>query len=120
MKTFILIFTACFLAACESRPTEQVLESADPLLTRLPVAVDKDALNEFVQYANARNNTAKELMVANGRVFRVPVPVRVQVLSGGGFASTKISIMEGDFVGRTGFVPSEWVKSREISPEPQH
>lgn len=74
--------------------------------TDVVVAVSSEALDEMI---NAGSDRGIAALVLGGSGFLVPQGTRVSVIGSAGFAKKKIVITSGEMVGRTGFVPMEWV-----------
>jgi hypothetical protein len=88
------------------------LVSPDERLDRVPVAMSEAAWEEM---AAASRDRSLPSVNPEGVFFRVPVPVRIRVIRFG--VLEEIQIAEGPSAGRTGFVPFEWVTSRELPAE---
>ena len=75
---------------------------------RLPVCIDEATWSEVIALARKGDVIEKERLVAGGRMFRVANGTRITVDSAG-FSLAKIRVSEGEFAGRAGVVPSEWI-----------
>lgn len=73
------------------------------------VAVDEDSFSKLIDSGVARDNEGLVLLIASGKVFRVPSGTKVRVLSPG-FLKSEVRVLEGDHYARSGFVPVEWVE----------
>jgi hypothetical protein len=119
MKTTLIILTALLSLGImlllapprhgSSAPSADYLTSPDTRLDRVPVAVSAAAFDEMARASRDRSYPA---LSPDGLFFRVPVPVRIRVITFG--VLEEIQIAEGPSAGRTGFVPFEWVQSREL------
>ena len=76
---------------------------------RIPVAVDETAFNEWIKTRTANDKMGQVELLTSGRVFSVPTNTRVLVIDIG-FVKSKVRILEGESIGRSGWVPFEWVQ----------
>ncbi|MCZ7571112.1 MAG: pentapeptide repeat-containing protein [Ardenticatenaceae bacterium] len=76
------------------------------------VARDRQAYEEYGDAAVRDDTYGLRELIATGRIFPVPNGTRVLILDHGGFlySATKVRILEGEHTGRSGWVPSEWVR----------
>ena len=73
------------------------------------IAATKEALDEIVKAELADDNTALAQMVSEGRAFRVADLTRIMLIDSDD-SMRKVRILESDAIGRSGWVPHEWVK----------
>jgi len=72
------------------------------------VVVDEKSFDEYVHAAVIKDYFGMLELVNQGRVFSVKSGTRIQVLDRG-FGKTKVRILEGEWIGASGWVPYEWV-----------
>ena len=73
------------------------------------VCTSKDAYDEFLQLAVAKDYLGMSQMEAAGRLFRVPSGTKARVI-GTGFEKREVRIMDGENFGRSGWVTSSLVQ----------
>lgn len=73
------------------------------------VAVTTDAYDELVRHSVDKDGQAIAVMVLSGDLFQVPRGTRVRRL-GSKWSKARVRILSGDSIGRSGWVPAEWVK----------
>lgn len=78
------------------------------------VATDEKAFDEMMKAAIAGDTYGTEELIRQRRIFSTPYNTRVLVIDLD-FAKTKVRILDGDYLGQSGWVPFEWVKN---SPGP--
>jgi hypothetical protein len=104
-----LALSTGFLASIAAPKGQPCLVAGD--LDQIPVPTTAENLNRFINYANADDPSGTENLVLNGQMFRVPSGTRVRIASFG-LAQTKVEILEGTYVGKFSYVPSEWISYR--------
>lgn len=72
------------------------------------MAVDEDAFRELTKAAVAKDYLGMADLEVRGRIFGVDQGTRVLPIDSG-FAKTKVRILEGKGLGRSGWVPYEFV-----------
>jgi hypothetical protein len=75
------------------------------------VAIDERSQDELNAMCSARNEAGVRQMIALGRVMVCQWGTTVTVVAPG-FFTTTVRMMDGPYTGRTGIVPSEWVRKR--------
>jgi len=83
------------------------------------VPLDEEAEDEVVKLAAAKDDLGLRQMVISGRAILVPDGTKVKVIEVKGILdwTCRIRILEGDYIGQSGWVPVEFLK-RSASPLP--
>ena|SRR5437660_1786537 len=121
MKTKgLLLVVAIILSVVEQTADAQLIGGVGVLrgakgAGSVPVFVDAKALDAYYE-ANARNDYEDgmtELFNA-GKLYMVDVGTKVRVLGAPDFfgSTREIRILEGEFKGRRGFIPSQWISEK--------
>jgi hypothetical protein len=81
-------------------------------LANVVVADDLNALNDLIKAAVSEGDSGIAMIILQGRAFLVPQWTQVRVIGHAGFLSdkTQVRILSGPNRGRSGWVPSEFVK----------
>ncbi|MEI6243330.1 MAG: hypothetical protein WCP39_08030 [Chlamydiota bacterium] len=78
--------------------------------TLVMVAATKEALDAWYKAEAQNDKTGQQNLMMSGLILSPERGTKVLKLSGGGFATTHIRILEGEFNGQTGYVAFERVK----------
>jgi hypothetical protein len=77
--------------------------------TITPVGVSDAALEEFLKASYAKDTMGRTQLLMSGAIFTVNNGTRVLVIDFGGMGHRKIRILEGEMLGRAGYVSDEWI-----------
>jgi len=75
------------------------------------VAVDEASFDDLVRAVVIEDTLGIVELMADGKVFRVESRTRVKLIDRA-LTKTKVRILEGDFMGASGWVPFEWVRNK--------
>ena len=123
----IIILTLLFVERPEYEPQTSIQTESAPKTTHpsvgeegilyvkesdiIVVSVDEAALEEFIEAALAGDEYGYTELVLTGKGFIVDSGTKVLVLKKS-FPNTKVRVLEDENVGRSGWVPYEWVIKR--------
>jgi len=111
-----LVIALFFLPACGTNSSSsQSLEVGDKCIVasddfdNIYLAVDKDAFDKWVSAVNANDEMGVQDLLYSGKLFYVPSGTKVLILDVS-WGAHKVRILEGDKYGKTGWLPSEYLK----------
>lgn len=104
----ILILLSCAIACGASSNSVNVGKEGF-LLRATAVAVNEQAYDELTDAAVAKDEMGFALMRLNGKLFLIEKKTKVLVINRTFFRS-KVRILEGEYLGRSGWVATEFVK----------
>lgn len=114
----IVIIIGVVIGTCLAGQPEPSPEPSDvgseatiqvPNLEVVYLAIDEQAFDEWTKACVAEDYIGMAQLQASGKVFTVPNGTKVLVIDSS-FASIEVRILEGDAIGRSGWIPYEWVK----------
>ena len=107
-------FSAPVAVTTPAQPPQTVMDlGAEGRLSsgveKVAVATDLKAFDEWNKSLISKDQHGMLAMLVSDRVLSVPADTRVKVIERK-WSKTRVRILEGDFAGRAGWVPYEWVK----------
>jgi hypothetical protein len=124
VQTYVLTAWAVVILACGGAGTSEPAKTSGERPGRgevgylevqgrkqVLVPTDGAALDEMLAFGRANNDAAIQQMVDQGRVLICAGGTRVSVVEPG-IASATVRFMEGEYAGRDGVVPNEWLHAR--------
>ena len=80
-----------------------------PSLDTVFLCVDKEAFDMFLDAALANDSFGVAELEISGRMFGVPNGTKVLIIDSS-FATRRVRVLEGYAVGKSGWLPYEWLK----------
>lgn len=108
---FLFFLPACGTTTNQSKHldvgSEAIVQSGD--FDDIYLAIDKDAFDKWVNAVNANDKMGVSDLLYSGELFSVPSGTKVLILDIS-WGAHKVRILEGDKYGKTGWLPSEYLK----------
>lgn len=81
---------------------------ANGIKDRVPIAISNEAVDELVNALMAEDMYGVAELYLNGKIFDVNQFTKAKIIDTS-LSTTKVRILEGKSVGRSGWIPYEWI-----------
>lgn len=105
------LLPACATAPSQPKPSDVGSEATiqAPNLNEVYLAIDKETFDLWTKACVAKDYVGMAQLEASGRVFTVPNGTKVLVIDSS-FATRQVRVLAGNALGKSGWLPYEWLK----------